>query len=262
VAEEVEAGSVDGPGRAKADKDASMSWVQRGPNLRFAWEAVLGSPPLPPGVIDELSRVGMRVTVAAGETVLRSSDPADDIVLLLQGDVARGTLTPVTGAAAAPTLSIERSLSAPGWVDAASAWRPGSYLQDVQASTDAVVLKVPKAALSSMLLHHPELAIRLLQVLAEQVEQLALTTRDLLHKDAEARLSTWLLQRVPPLPEGTTETTLTLAERKRDIAAQLGITPETLSRLLRSLTRKGLIDVIGYSVRLLDLPRLRELADS
>ena len=69
-----------------------------------------------------------------------------------------------------------------------------------------------------------------------------------------------LIQRLPALSEHATATTVVLSERKRDIAAQLGITPETLSRLLRSLTRKGLIEVVGYNVHVLDLPALRRLA--
>jgi CRP-like cAMP-binding protein len=262
VAAEPEAELVQGPGHAASGKGASMTWAQRGHNLRAIWEAVLGSQALPAAVADELVRLGSRHDAASGDIILRSRDTADDLVLLLHGDVALGTLGAPAAAGAAPALSIERSLTAPAWIDAASAWRTGTYVHDVQASSDVVVLKVSRSALLPVLAQHPELALRLLQVLAEQIEQLSVATRDLLHKDAEARFATWLLQRVPELPEGTTETVLTLAERKRDIAAQLGITPETLSRLLRSLTRKGLIDVIGYSVRLLDLPRLRELARS
>ena len=53
---------------------------------------------------------------------------------------------------------------------------------------------------------------------------------------------------------------MALGERKRDIAAQLAIAPETLSRLMRQLKIKGLIDVQGYTVRLLAPDQLRLLA--
>ena len=51
-----------------------------------------------------------------------------------------------------------------------------------------------------------------------------------------------------------------LSERKRDIAAQLAIAPETLSRMMRELKRKGLIEVHGYRIQLLDLPALQREA--
>lgn len=52
-----------------------------------------------------------------------------------------------------------------------------------------------------------------------------------------------------------------LGERKRDIASQLAVTPETLSRLMRSLTRQGLISVAGYTVFIGDVEGLRRIAN-
>jgi CRP-like cAMP-binding protein len=51
-----------------------------------------------------------------------------------------------------------------------------------------------------------------------------------------------------------------LHERKRDVASQLAITPETLSRLMRSFTRQGVIEVSGYTLRVLDVEALGRLA--
>ena len=51
-----------------------------------------------------------------------------------------------------------------------------------------------------------------------------------------------------------------LGERKRDIAAQLAITPETLSRLMASLSRQGVISVDGYIVSVHDRAALERIA--
>ena len=53
-----------------------------------------------------------------------------------------------------------------------------------------------------------------------------------------------------------------LEERKRDIAQQLAMTPETLSRLMRSFEGRGLITVRGYLVRVHDVKALRDLLRS
>jgi CRP-like cAMP-binding protein len=53
-----------------------------------------------------------------------------------------------------------------------------------------------------------------------------------------------------------------LHERKRDVASQLAITPETLSRLMRSFTRLGVIEVAGYTVRVLDTHMLGQMAQA
>ena len=51
-----------------------------------------------------------------------------------------------------------------------------------------------------------------------------------------------------------------LRERKRTIAAQLGIAPETFSRVLRQLRERDLISGRGRQLQLLDLNGLRTLA--
>jgi CRP-like cAMP-binding protein len=79
-----------------------------------------------------------------------------------------------------------------------------------------------------------------------------------LAKDAEARFADWLLQHAAPLEQGGMA--VQLQERKRSIAAQLGIAPETLSRVLRHLRERSLISGSGRSLNLLDLTGLRTLA--
>jgi CRP-like cAMP-binding protein len=46
------------------------------------------------------------------------------------------------------------------------------------------------------------------------------------------------------------------------VASQLAITPETLSRLMRSFSRQGVIEVSGYSVRVIDPTALGRLAQA
>ena len=107
---------------------------------------------------------------------------------------------------------------------------------------------------------HPDLASRLIENLAREVHALAFNNHELMHKDAPARLARWLRQRCLPMPGCAGQALVQLRERKRDVASQLAITPETLSRLLRSLAQQGLIRVAGYTVQVLDLPALEQLA--
>src|SRR2546422_385460 len=77
-------------------------------------------------------------------------------------------------------------------------------------------------------------------------------TRSLMMKDVPARCASWLLQHADIDGGGTMPQTslLQLRQRKRSIAAQLGTTAETLSRTLRQLSERGLIEVRGYEIRL------------
>lgn len=224
------------------------------PAPRAIWNTLLGTPAPAAAAIDELQAIVVSRDLPAGSLLMSRHEPARDLLVLAQGDAALGVAQDDL------PFQPERSLQGPEWLDAASAWLGGTPAQDAIAVSEVQLLALPRAALQPLLARHPELARQLLLVLARQVHQLTGVAHDLMHKDAEARFSDWLLQRCVAVAGEPPSAVVTLHERKRDIAAQLGITPETLSRLLRQLSRKGLIDVKGYTVSVLDLPALRRVA--
>ena len=69
-----------------------------------------------------------------------------------------------------------------------------------------------------------------------------------LAQDAQARCAQWLLQNAEPDTGGAMS--VTLHQRKRLIAAQLGIAPETFSRVMRHLREHGLVAGTGNVLRL------------
>ena len=117
--------------------------------------------------------------------------------------------------------------------------------------------ELPLERLKAQLSSYPALLQRLCVNLAQRVHELTVASRNLLHNDAPARFAQWLLQRCPSDAEACE---LRLQERKRDIAQQLAMTPETLSRLMRSFESRGVIEVHGYQLRIHDLAALRHLA--
>ena len=177
---------------------------------------------------------------------------AHELVLLLEGSVS-------VGHSDGAVMSPERLLHGPVWLDAASAWVAGAaHALDARALDSPVrVAELPLAAVQTLLMQRPALATGLLAVLAEQVQELSLRAHELLRKDANGRLAAWLHRHL----QGA-QTLLHLSERKRDIAAQLGMSPETLSRQMRQLIRLGLIEVRGYQVRVLDSAALARLAQT
>lgn len=218
------------------------------------WAAVFGPPALPADIAAGLQEVAQVRELPAGSLLVSSREPARDLCLIARGDAALGTASPDG------SFQPERSVPGPGWLDASSAWLGGMPAQDAVAVSDVVLVTLPRSDVQALMQRHPELARRLVVTLARQVQSLTLATHDLMHKDAEGRFAAWLLQRCAGEAASDGTITVSLNERKRDIASQLAITPETLSRLLRQLSRKGLIYVAGYTVKVLDVAALRALA--
>ncbi|MDO9284651.1 MAG: Crp/Fnr family transcriptional regulator [Aquabacterium sp.] len=220
------------------------------------WSALLGTPALGSAEIAALGAIALARQVTAGQSVLSRSASASTLVALRSGEVALGFRT-VDG-----TFRTERIVRGPAWLDLSSAWLAGPHAMDAQAMGPASVVELPRDALEAHLAEHPGLAQRLIQGLAREVQALTVNTHELMHKDAPARLAQWLYQRCEPLAGESGQAVVKLSDRKRDVASQLAITPETLSRLMRSFTRQGVIEVSGYSVRVLDPAALGRLAQA
>lgn len=216
------------------------------------WQALLRGPALGAAEVKALNRMAWLRSLPAGSMVFSRDQVAHKLVAVLEGAVGLGQLRHDQ------PFHLERTVRGPAWLDLASAWVGGSHVQDARVLSSARLLELELSSVRELLARQPAMAERLLACMALNVHSLTGVTHDLMHKDAEKRLAAWLLQLSRQSAQGPG--LVALGERKRDIAAQLAITPETLSRMMRQLKLKGLIEVQGYSVRLLDLSALATLA--
>lgn len=194
--------------------------------------------------------------VAGGEAVFSRQERAQAAVMLADGDVALG-LRLNDG-----SFEVERIVHAPAWLDLGSVWLAATHSVDAQANGAAVIVELPREPLKQLLERNPALSMRIIQSLAREHQAMVTQTHGLMHLAAPARLAQWLRQNAKPAapPQGQGQAVVRLSERKRDLAAQLAIAPETLSRLLRSFARQGVIDVAGYTVHVLDRAALDRMA--
>lgn len=216
------------------------------------WLAVLGGESLSSPELQALNAMAQLQQVAVGSMVFTRQQPAEYLVAVVDGAVGLGLARDDV------PFHLEHTVRGPHWLDVSSAWLGGGYGQDARVVNEALVLRLPVEGMRQLIARQADMLDRLLVALAQNVYSLTGVTHDLMHKDAEKRLAAWLLQRVVPAADGAAA--ISLKERKRDIAAQLAITPETLSRMMRQLNRKGVIEVQGYSVKVLCLAALQALA--
>lgn len=203
-----------------------------------------------------LAQLAREHALDGARVVFERCEPAVAMWLVVSGQVALGTLR--EGRLAQQTRLVE-----PGqWLDAASAWLDGHPMEDALTLGPALLWSFDVEAVQECCVDHPSLAEGLIRLLAVRVRSLTEGTLGLMLKDAEARCATWLLEHAEPRPggEGGKTATVALRERKRAIASQLAVTPETFSRVLRQLRERQVIDVAGYTVRVLDVDALRRAA--
>ncbi len=214
-----------------------------------ALDSVLGPPRLSDAELHALAPISQTRQLQMGAAVFVRGQAATHLVAVLSGVVGLGS------AGDDQQFHLERCVYGPAWLDLSSAWLGSGHAQDARVLQPASVLELPLDGMRILLARFPDMRERLMLGLAQTVRSLTGATHDLMSKDAQKRLASWLLQRSPVQGED-----VALKERKRELAAQLAITPETLSRLLRQLMSAGLIEVKGYSIKLLNLAALQNLA--
>ena len=193
-----------------------------------------------------------RQSLEPGAVLLRRAVREDAVVHVESGRVALGLidgdgLSHLLGTAVGPV-----------WLEATSAILGKPSLTDAVAETPVVLRRLPLADFTDWMNSLPESARVVLRDVATAHWQQAELAVSRLAKDAEARCAEWLLRHAQTSAQG--KVAVMLQQRKRLIAAQLGIAPETLSRVLRHLRERSLISGSGRVVNLVDPIGLRSLA--
>ncbi|KAB2900627.1 MAG: Crp/Fnr family transcriptional regulator [Burkholderiaceae bacterium] len=142
----------------------------------------------------------------------------------------------------------------PAWLDAASVLLDQPCAVDMVTETRVTLRSVPRETFMGGFAVLPTSAQDLVRDMAAGYCQQTELAVSRLAQDAEARCAQWLLRHAQN--DGNGALRVTLHQRKRLIAAQLGIAPETLSRVLRHLREHGLIAGTG---NVLNLPQPRAL---
>lgn len=190
--------------------------------------------------------------VARGALLLKRGVTPAWVVYLESGRVALGVME---GEAMEHQLGV---LEGPCWLEASSAVLRLPHAVDVLAETDVSLRRVSVADFHRSLAAMPASAQAVLHDVAMAHRQQTEFAVSRLAKDAESRCAEWLLRHAQTGETGVLAVLLQL--RKRSIAAQLGIAPETLSRVLRHLRERSLISGSGRTLKLVDPGGLRSLA--
>lgn len=209
------------------------------PSFPVPWRALLGDVLLDADSWADLAAMTRVRRLKCGDQPMRAGESAVAMLALCEGRVGIG----------------KGSLTGPQWLDLHTAWLDGRYEQDAQVGTPtALVMEWPMTVAAAWLRGHPPVLEALIRAVAAQLRGKHSAITDLTTKDATSRVAAWLLTQAGAEPE------IRLAERKRDVAAQLSISPETLSRTLRQLADRGILAVQGYRIGLLDRVELLALA--
>jgi CRP/FNR family transcriptional regulator, dissimilatory nitrate respiration regulator len=132
------------------------------------------------------------------------------------------------------------------------------YPASAQALVETEVLFFPRNAFVELIGRNPSLALNMLAFLSRRLRALSALVESLSLKEVPGRLAAYLLylhERNGEAPK------IELDISKNQMAGLLGTIPETLSRILKRMSKEKLIKAGTRSINILDAKRLTELAD-
>ncbi len=189
---------------------------------------------------------------APGHVLLKRGFQTDRVSYIESGRVALGVMS---DGAMEHQIGV---LEGPCWLDASSVVLGLPHLADAVADTPLRLVSVAVSDFRKAIADMPASARSVLADVAMAHRRQTEFAMSRLSKDAEARCAEWLLSHARFGARG--DLAVELQQRKRSIAAQLGIAPETLSRVLRHLREKSLISGSGRVLNLLNPSALRSLS--
>ena len=194
-------------------------------------------------------------SVHSGTVLLRRGKTPKSVVYLESGRVVLGVATADNPDVLEHHLG---TVEGPGWLDATAAVLNLPSAVDAVAQTQVTMRRVLLTTFRASMDADVPVGDAILMDVARAHRQQTELAVSRLAKDAEARCAEWLLRQAQSSDKGVCS--VQLQQRKRLIAAQLGIAPETFSRVLRHLRERSLISGSGRVVNLLDMIGLKSLA--
>lgn len=136
------------------------------------------------------------------------------------------------------------------------------YLQTAVAQTPCCVLAITTTDFRQLLRTYPEIAVAALDAVADDLAAAHDTIREISTLSVEARIASTLLRLADRLGETDQQGTLIQSPlSQQDLAAMIGTTAETASRVISGLRRSGYIETGRQWIRICDRAGLVRVAD-
>jgi CRP/FNR family transcriptional regulator len=214
---------------------------------------------LPIGIAEsdlaELEKIIQRRRIKGqGKTLFRTGDPFSSIFAVRSGSIKTFLFTEdgreqITG------------FYLPGELFGLEGINTGTHCCTATTLEDSSVCEIPFDRLESLAPHVPGLLSQMVRLMSKEIRR----DRAMMHlarKTADERLAGFLLGLSMRFRErGFSDREFRLSMSRSDIGNYLGLAIETVSRLFTRFQHDGLLMVKGKQVQLLDLDRLRTLAN-
>lgn len=198
--------------------------------------------------VQALSGQAAKQSYAAQAIVFSEGDDAAALFILADGNIDLIKSTPDG------REQLVRSVK-PGELFAEAAMFSGTlYPATAIARTDSTLIVVTKPSFLEIVRDHPEVALAIMGTMAKLLRHLNKLVSDLSLGSVTQRLARYLIDE----SKRCGALSFDLPIPKKELAIKLGTVPETLSRTLKKLAAKQVVDVRGKTIKINNIIKLEK----
>lgn len=190
------------------------------------------------------------VKLEKGEVLFHRGDRAEYFYFVESGQLELNIIAPTGQRKVLEVVGPDRTFA-----EAVAFMRELKYPVTCEALTDSVLCRIPNNAYVDLLHRDSEACMRLLSDLSRHLHARVREIERLTVQNARDRLVSYLLEHI--VETNDDEATIRVELPRHVIASRLSITPETLSRLLRSLVEERVLTIEDRVIFVHSLSRLR-----
>ena len=199
--------------------------------------------PLTDSQLSKIASVSVEKLYPAGSVIFTPGESAEGFYVLKKGKVKifktqRGK------------EQIIKIFSEPAFFGEAASFTGGKFPAWAEAIEDSEVIFIPRSAFISIMKEDPDIALKLMSVMANRLLYLTNLIESLSLKNALSKVAAYILRN---------QNNGKLTFKTNLAALELGLTKETVSRMLSKLKSMGAIEKDGNVIKIKNLQLLREV---
>lgn len=205
--------------------------------------------------IKKIRTIGTPKKVAKKEVIFSDGEEAKGFYIILSGKVKLYKISPEG------KEQILHIVSAPEAFAEAALFLEGSYPAFAEALEESHLFFIPGREFVQLIEKNPRLGINMIVSLSQFLKKFTALIEELSLKEVSSRVAKYLLDlSLKAEREGKSPVEIELDVSKGQLASKLGTISETLSRTLKKLVTKGIIEVRKRRIKILNRRSLEELA--
>ncbi|MFA7228125.1 MAG: Crp/Fnr family transcriptional regulator [Melioribacteraceae bacterium] len=207
---------------------------------------------LPDETLNKIEKIGIRKNYVKNDVILMEEESGTALFVILTGKVKVARASNDGREVILTILSDSDFFGEMAILDGLS--RSASVI----AIEDTELFLLQRNDFMTMLHEHPEISIALLQELTKRLRAADMKIKALSLKDAEGKVATVILQladEIGKIKHGKVE--IDKLPLQQDLANMAGTSRETISRTLHSFAKKGLVELEGNKLKILDYEKFK-----